>query len=86
MKNKEWRKGIIEGIKDKTENIKDEANLWLELIPNGGIIFKWAKRLTLIGVGVLITSTVTVTNREYNTMKKELTQKFDYRGKELQKY
>lgn len=86
MKNEYWGKEILEGIKDRIEDIKNEANLWIDLIPNGGIIFKWVKRLTLIGVGVLITSTVTVTTGEYNAMKKELTQKFDYRGEELQKY
>ena len=86
MKNEHWGKEILEGLKDKAEDIKNEADLWIETFPNGETIFKWAKRLSLIGIGVLITSTVTVTTGEYNIMKRELTQKISYKEEDLQKY
>ena len=86
MKNENWGKEILEGLQDKAEDIKNEADLWIETFPNGETIFKWAKRLSLIGIGVLITSTVTVTTGEYNIMKRELTQKISYKEEDLQKY
>ena len=49
-------------------------------------VWKWVKRIALIGIGALITSTVTVTTGEYNTMKKELTQKISNKEDDLQKY
>ena len=85
MKYEDWGE-ILEGLKDKAEDIKNEADLWIETFPNGETIFKWAKRLSLIGIGVLITSTVTVTTGEYNIMKRELTQKISYKEEDLQKY
>ena len=40
MKNENWGKEILEGLKDKAEDIKNEADLWIETLPNGETIFK----------------------------------------------
>ena len=73
MKNENWNE-ILEGLKNKVDNIKEDISVDLEIMFSDKdeviTIWKWAKRLALIGIGVLITATVTVTTGEYNTMKK----------------
>ena len=90
MKNENWGKEILEGLKNKVNEIKEDAIRDLEIMFSDTkevmAIWKWTKRLSLIGIGVLITSTVTVTTGEYNTMKKELTQKISNREEDLQKF
>ena len=90
MKNENWGKEILEGLKNKVNEIKEDASRDLEIMFSDTkevmAIWKWTKRLSLIGIGVLITSTVTVTTGEYNTMKKELTQKISNKEDDLQKY
>ena len=90
MKNENWGKEILEGLKNKVNEIKEDASRDLEIMFSDTkevmAIWKWTKRLSLIGIGVLITSTVTVTTGEYNTMKKELTQKISNREEDLQKF
>ena len=89
MKYEDWGE-ILEGLKNKVNEIKEDASRDLEIMFSDKdeviTIWKWAKRLALIGVGVLITSTVTVTTGEYNTMKKELTQKISNKEDDLQKF
>ena len=90
MKNENWGKEILEGLKNKVNEIKEDASRDLEIMFSDTkevmAIWKWTKRLSLIGIGVLITSTVTVTTGEYNTMKKELTQKISNKEEDLQKF
>lgn len=90
MKNENWGKEILEGLKNKVNEIKEDASRDLEIMFSDTkeviAIWKWTKRLSLIGIGVLITATVTVTTGEYNTMKKELTQKISNKEDDLQKY
>ena len=90
MKNEDWGKEILEGLKNKVNEIKEDASRDLEIMFSDTkeviAIWKWTKRLSLIGIGVLITATVTVTTGEYNTMKKELTQKISNKEDDLQKY
>ena len=90
MKNENWGKEILEGLKNKVNEIKEDAIRDLEIMFSDTkevmAIWKWTKRLSLIGIGVLITSTVTVTTGEYNTMKKELTQKISNKEEDLQKF
>ena len=90
MKNENWGKEILEGLKNKVNEIKEDASRDLDIMFSDTkevmAIWKWTKRLSLIGIGVLITSTVTVTTGEYNTMKKELTQKISNREEDLQKF
>ena len=90
MKNENWGKEILEGLKNKVNEIKEDAIRDLEIMFSDTkevmAIWKWTKRLSLIGIGVLITSTVTVTTGEYNTMKKELTQKISNREEDLRKF
>ena len=90
MKNENWGKEILEGLKNKVNEIKEDASRDLDIMFSDTkevmAIWKWTKRLSLIGIGVLITSTVTVTTGEYNTMKKELTQKISNKEEDLQKF
>lgn len=90
MKNENWGKEILEGLKNKVNEIKEDASRDLEIMFSDTkevmAIWKWTKRLSLIGIGVLITSTFTVTTGEYNIMKKELTQKINNSEEDLQKY
>ena len=90
MKNENWGKEILEGLKNKVNEIKEDASRDLEIMFSDTkeviAIWKWTKRLSLIGIGVLITATVTVTTGEYNTMKKELTQKISNKEEDLQKF
>ena len=89
MKYEDWNE-ILEGLKNKVNEIKEDASRDLEIMFSDTkeviAIWKWTKRLSLIGIGVLITATVTVTTGEYNTMKKELTQKISNKEDDLQKY
>ena len=89
MKYEDWGE-ILEGLKNKVNEIKEDASRDLEIMFSDTkeviAIWKWTKRLSLIGIGVLITATVTVTTGEYNTMKKELTQKISNKEDDLQKY
>ena len=90
MKNENWGKEILEGLKNKVNEIKEDASRDLDIMFSDTkevmAIWKWTKRLSLIRIGALITSTVTVTTGEYNTMKKELTQKISNKEEDLQKF
>lgn len=81
MKNEDWGKEILEGLKNKVNEIKEDASRDLEIMFSDKeevmAIWKWTKRLSLIGIGALITSTVTVSNGEYNDMKDELNSKYE---------
>ena len=89
MKYEDWNE-ILEGLKNKVDNIKEDASRDLDIMFSDKeyviTVWKWVKRIALIGIGALITSTVTVTTGEYNTMKKELTQKISNREEDLQKF
>ncbi|WP_455938287.1 hypothetical protein [Gemella morbillorum] len=90
MKNENWVKEILEGLKNKVNGIKEDMSVSLDIMFSDKqyvlTVWKWTKRLTLIGIGALITTTVTVSNGEYNDMKKELTQKISNREDDLQKF
>ena len=90
MKNENWGKEILEGLKNKVNEIKEDASRDLDIMFSDKedviTVWKWVKRIALIGIGALITSTVTVTTGEYNTMKKELTQKISNKEEDLQKF
>ena len=89
MKYEDWNE-ILEGLKNKVNEIKEDASRDLDIMFSDKedviTVWKWVKRIALIGIGALITSTVTVTTGEYNTMKKELTQKISNKEDDLQKY
>ena len=78
MKNRDWRE-ILEGLKGKVDNIKDDISVSLDIMFSDKeyvlTVWKWTKRIALIGIGALITTTVTVSNGEYNDMKEELNSK-----------
>ena len=80
MKYEDWNE-ILEGLKNKVNEIKEDASRDLEIMFSDTkeviAIWKWTKRLSLIGIGALITSTVTVSNGEYNDMKDELNSKYE---------
>lgn len=80
MKYEDWNE-ILEGLKNKVNEIKEDASRDLEIMFSDKeevmAIWKWTKRLSLIGIGALITSTVTVSNGEYNDMKDELNSKYE---------
>lgn len=80
MKNKDWRE-ILEGLKNKVDNIKEDISLDLEIMfsdkKEAIAVWKWVKRIALIGIGALITTTVTVSNGEYIDMKEELSSKYE---------
>ena len=79
MKNRDWRE-ILEGLKGKVDNIKEDINVSLDIMFSDKeyvlTVWKWTKRIALIGIGALITTTVTVSNGEYNDMKDELNSKY----------
>ena len=89
MKYEDWNE-ILEGLKNKVNEIKEDASRDLDIMFSDKeyviTVWKWVKRIALIGIGALITSTVTVTTGEYNTMKKELTQKNSNKEEDLQKF
>ena len=89
MKYEDWGE-ILEGLKNKVNEIKEDASRDLDIMFSDKedviTVWKWVKRIALIGIGALITSTVTVTTGEYNTMKKELTQKISNKEEDLQKF
>ena len=78
MKNRDWRE-ILEGLKGKVDNIKEDISVSLDIMFSDKeyvlTVWKWTKRIALIGIGALITTTVTVSNGEYNDMKEELNSK-----------
>ena len=78
MKNRDWRE-ILEGLKGKVANIKEDISVSLDIMFSDKeyvlTVWKWTKRIALIGIGALITTTVTVSNGEYNDMKDELNSK-----------
>ena len=78
MKNRDWRE-ILEGLKGKVDNIKEDISVSLDIMFSDKeyvlAVWKWTKRIALIGIGALITTTVTVSNGEYNDMKEELNSK-----------
>lgn len=79
MKNRDWRE-ILEGLKGKVDNIKEDISVSLDIMFSDKeyvlTVWKWTKRIALIGIGALITTTVTVSNGEYNDMKDELNSKY----------
>ena len=81
MKNEDWGKEILEGLKNKVNEIKEDASRDLDIMFSDKeyviTVWKWVKRIALIGIGALITSTVTVSNGEYNDMKDELNSKYE---------
>ena len=89
MKYEDWNE-ILEGLKNKVNEIKEDASRDLDIMFSDKedviTVWKWVKRIALIGIGALITSTVTVTTGEYNTMEKELTQKISNKEEDLQKF
>ena len=78
MKNRDWGE-ILEGLKGKVDNIKEDISVSLDIMFSDKeyvlTVWKWTKRIALIGIGALITTTVTVSNGEYNDMKEELNSK-----------
>lgn len=80
MKNENWRE-ILEGLKNKADKIKEDISLDLEIMfsdkKEAITVWKWVKRITLIGIGALITTIVTVSNGEYIDMKEELNSKYE---------
>ena len=80
MKNRDWRE-ILEGLKGKVDNIKEDMSVSLDIMFSDKeyvlAVWKWTKRIALIGIGALITTTVTVSNGEYNDMKDELNSKYE---------
>lgn len=79
MKNRDWGE-ILEGLKGKVDNIKEDISVSLDIMFSDKeyvlTVWKWTKRIALIGIGALITTTVTVSNGEYNDMKDELNSKY----------
>ena len=80
MKYEDWNE-ILEGLKNKVNEIKEDASRDLDIMFSDKedviTVWKWVKRIALIGIGALITSTVTVSNGEYNDMKDELNSKYE---------
>lgn len=72
---------ILEGLKNKIDNIKEDISVDLDIMFSDKkeviTVWKWVKRITLIGIGALITTTVTVSNEKYIDMKEELSSKYE---------